>query len=362
MKEASLPDLGCFAHTLQLIVHDGVLSQRAVTDLLSTCRRIVGHFKRSPLACSRLNAIQTNLGIPQHRLQQDEPTRWNSSLFMLQKIKEQKMALAAYASEYDISQLTAHQLDLVNKLISALSPIEELTNSISTNAASVSLIIPFIRILRKNLQNHDNDSGIRTMKAEMLKSLNKRYAGVEDNSPLVLATLLDARFKDKFFSGNIAAKQLLEEKVAELAQSTESSVASISESQGAIQEPSSKRPRTDVLDTLSEILDEVGAIIDSDSQSEVGKYFSEPLNPFHQANRYLWWYQNKDRFPVLAQLAKRYLSAPPTSVPSERLFSVAGDIYDEKRNRLAPEKAEVLMFIKWKLQLLIFGVCIVIRF
>ena len=150
----------------------------------------------------------------------------------------------------------------------------------------------------------------------------------------------------------VLREQLLEEKVAELAQSTESSVASISESQGAIQEPSSKRPRTDVLDTLSEILDEVGATIESDSQSEVGKYFSEPLIPFHQANTYLWWYQNKDRFPVLAQLAKRYLSAPPTSVPSERLFSVAGDIYDEKRNRLAPEKAEVLMFIKCNFHLI----------
>uniref|UniRef100_A0A1X7UKQ1 Uncharacterized protein n=1 Tax=Amphimedon queenslandica TaxID=400682 RepID=A0A1X7UKQ1_AMPQE len=31
MKEASLPDLGCFAHTLQLMVHNGVLSQQAVT-------------------------------------------------------------------------------------------------------------------------------------------------------------------------------------------------------------------------------------------------------------------------------------------------------------------------------------------
>uniref|UniRef100_A0A1X7UK30 Uncharacterized protein n=1 Tax=Amphimedon queenslandica TaxID=400682 RepID=A0A1X7UK30_AMPQE len=102
------------------------------------------------------------------------------------------MALAAYASESDISQLTAHQLDLVNKLISALSPIEKLTNSISTNAASVFLIKPFIRILWKNLQSHDNNSEICTMKAEMLKSLNKRYAGVEDDFPLVIAIFLDA--------------------------------------------------------------------------------------------------------------------------------------------------------------------------
>ena len=27
MRDASYPDLGCFAHTLQLIVHAGVLSQ-----------------------------------------------------------------------------------------------------------------------------------------------------------------------------------------------------------------------------------------------------------------------------------------------------------------------------------------------
>ena len=31
---------------------------------------------------------------------------------------------------------------------------------------------------------------------------------------------------------------------------------------------------------------------------------------------------------------------------SERLFSGAGDVYDDKRNRLAPEKAEMLLFIK----------------
>ena len=174
------------------------------------------HLERSSLAYCRLKEIQQNLGLAQHRLKQDEPTRWNSTLYMLQTIKEQKMALAAYATEYDIPQLTPNQLELTSKVIAALNPIEEIIKSVSTDAASASLIIPFIRILRRTLENHEDDCGIRTMKREMLSSLNRRYIGVEANAPLVLATILDPRFKDKFFSSateRANARELLNAKV-----------------------------------------------------------------------------------------------------------------------------------------------------
>ena len=58
--------LGCFAHTLQLVVNDGILSQQYVQDVLAKCRRIVGHFKHSQLVYSRLKEIQTTLGMPHH--------------------------------------------------------------------------------------------------------------------------------------------------------------------------------------------------------------------------------------------------------------------------------------------------------
>ena len=167
---------------------------------MARCRKIVGHFQHSCLAYSRLRKIQENLGLPGHRLVQDEPTRWNSSLYMLLRLQEQKMALAAYASEYSIDQLSGNQLDLINKIINALSPIEEVTKSISADATSISVIIPFLRIIRKTLDDHHQDSGIRTMKSEMKKSLEKRFAGVERNEKLTIATILDPRFKNKFFS------------------------------------------------------------------------------------------------------------------------------------------------------------------
>ena len=64
----------CFIHTLQLALNDGIFLQRIVKDIISSSRKIVGHFNHSPLACSRLQDIQNELGLPQHKLIQDVTT------------------------------------------------------------------------------------------------------------------------------------------------------------------------------------------------------------------------------------------------------------------------------------------------
>ena len=48
------------------------------------------------------------------------------------------------------------------------------------------------------------------MKSEMLASLKRRFSDTEKSKCLVIATLLDPRFKDKFFSGPV--KELLPDK------------------------------------------------------------------------------------------------------------------------------------------------------
>ena len=50
-----------FAHSLQLVVNDGVISQRVVIDVLAVARSIVGHFKCSTLAYHLLDEICEHL-------------------------------------------------------------------------------------------------------------------------------------------------------------------------------------------------------------------------------------------------------------------------------------------------------------
>ena len=68
MREASLPSLGCFDQSLELVVEDGVLSQPAVSDVLAICRTILSTHLL-------LIVIFAPLEVPQHRLQQDVRTR-----------------------------------------------------------------------------------------------------------------------------------------------------------------------------------------------------------------------------------------------------------------------------------------------
>lgn len=88
----------------------------------------------------------------------------------------------------------------------------------------------------------------------------------------------------------------------------------------------------------------------SSTARQLDGYLSEVPIP-RSDNPLAYWRSNHGRFPDLAKMARKYLSAPCTSTDSERLFSAAAHVLDEKRNRLHCDKAEKLLFIKKNLPL-----------
>ena len=203
--DSGLASFGCMAHTLQLAVHNGVFSQHSVTDVASQITLTLTHFKHSPLTYSRLQAVQIQLGMKPKRLQQDISTRWNSTLYMLESMLEQKRALATYAADYDLpATLSAHQWQLIKNFITLLSPFEQLTREVSSSEASAADVIPSVRAPRRLLSKQtDTDHGVKTTKTTLLEAVNKRFDQIECGPMFCIATLLDARYKDRYFDEDV---------------------------------------------------------------------------------------------------------------------------------------------------------------
>ena len=357
---ANITSLPCLAHTLQLIIKDGVLLQQSVVQLLSCARSLVGHYHRSNVAFNTFRQIQAQLNLPQHVLIQDVATRWNSSYYMLERLVEQKKAITASNTECQPpTELRAQQWILAEKVVKLLKVFKEATREISGDYSSASIVIPIINSLKRTISQEEDDHGIMGMKRGMLRSITDRYGDIEQQPLCVLATVLDPRFKLKVFSSatySANARMLL-------IQECELWLSNFS-CGGSEPEPQPKRAKTDTQptdkqssSTLWSLFDEMLADSEDCSEGEgqsrntaeimVDMYLKEPvLARSERIHPFTYWLGKKTLWPCLVDLACKYLSIPPSSVPSERLFSSAADIVSQERNRILPDKAEMLLFLK----------------
>lgn len=86
-------------------------------------------------------------------------------------------------------------------------------------------------------------------------------------------------------------------------------------------------------------------------EAEINAYAGLPLLPVKEDP--LEWWRNRVKskeFKYLSRAARKFLSAPCSSIESERLFSTGGNIYEPSRNRLLPENAEKLLFCYYNLR------------
>ena len=219
-RDIGLLTSSCFAHTLQLAVKDGVLAQTGVENLLSVGRKVVGHFKHSNVSLHALSSIQAKLELPAKRPIQDEPTRWNSSFYMLEWLMEQKQAILAVGAEINLPvELTNSHWQLMIRVLRVLRPFEEATKEASFGDASIGIVIPLVNAIVRQLEDCDqDDEGVRSMKRQLLASISTRFGNIESSKHFVMATVLDPRYKTRCFSSSskaIAAHIMLVEESKE---------------------------------------------------------------------------------------------------------------------------------------------------
>ena len=152
----------------------------------------------------RLRSIQKQLNLPDHRLMQDEPTKWDSTYYLLDHLVEQRRAISLYDSDFELpDRLSSNVWQLAEKIVSLFEPMQRITKELSARGAVISEVIPFSEILKTELGEESSDTqekfrGILSTKDELLESLNSRFNHVYIEDKYIIATLLDPRFKGSF--------------------------------------------------------------------------------------------------------------------------------------------------------------------
>jgi len=284
---------------------------------------------------------------------------------MLSRLLEQKRAVCLYISENNVNfdNLLSYEWKLLEECISLLKPFEEVTKIISSACSSISEVIPHVKTLLKYLQTYgvSEYAEIMQMKIELESSLKRRFIDLKKKA-FALATLLDPRYKLQFFDAETVATVKSQFLLEALKNSCDDNSGSESEAKDtndvgrnicykeANLENSVHR---NFWDCYNDIVSKKVANTDSKSPvaMELRTYCALSVIKRND-DPFSWWKNNNQRFPKMAVMAKKYLCCPASTVYSERLFSEAGNVYETKRSRLLPDRAEHLTFLHHNLPFL----------
>ena len=83
-----------------------------------------------------------------------------------------------------------------------LAPFKQLTGEISSTAFAAE-VIPSVMAL-KNLLNKTSDTyrGVKTLKCSLQEAVNKQFGGILSVPLYCVATMLDARYKGRYFDAD----------------------------------------------------------------------------------------------------------------------------------------------------------------
>jgi len=80
------------------------------------------------------------------------------------------------------------------------------------------------------------------------------------------------------------------------------------------------------------------------AHQQLDAYISEPNIPCADCPL-SWWSDNWQRYPLIAEVARRLLVVPATAVSTKRLYTKESEATMDKRNAVSPSEAEQVLFI-----------------
>ncbi|KAI2655656.1 E3 SUMO-protein ligase ZBED1 [Labeo rohita] len=307
-----------FATTTDLWLHlavENAMRDPRIDRAVGICKKLVSSFSYSWRRKRQLAQAQKELKLPEHGLKTECPTRWGSRQAMIERVLEQQWAISQVLSSDRKSRHlipTWQDTDTLEAINKFLQPLTKFTDALSSEKyVSVSFVKPVLHLFSSSI-------------------LKEKYKDPETQELLDMATALDPRFKLEDRVTPIQAR-LLSEMAASVSMDTPST---------------SKRKKT--LGSFFKITERASPTQPPHQEQAVASELQSYLQCADldsEENPLDLWREHQRVYPQLSKLAKKYLSIPATSAPSERVFSTGGNIVTCLRSSLKPENVDRLVFL-----------------
>lgn len=335
------------------------------------CKKAVAAFSYSWKKKRDLAAAQEKLNLPKHQLVTESPTRWGSRQKMVARMLEQRMVIAeVLASDRSIQHLvpTWHDVDVLESVHEA-SPLLEFTDSLFRESyVTVSYVKPVLQLLRtKLLTVNELDTQLtKDFKTKIMAYLDEKYADQATDDLLDMATLVDPRFKAQYIKPN-KVEAIKTQALAEMMdddQGLQPQAETLVETEAAGAEGGvAAEPQPPPPLCMKKQRKSLGSFFKKQSpsadalplterqkvQSELESYLMSP-DADSESEPLEWWRLHEHNFPNMSKLVNKYLCIPPTSTPSERIFSTRGNVVTCTRAALKPDRVNQLVFLAHNLK------------
>lgn len=338
----------CFAHIMQRGIAAG-LKAAELESLLSKCRKIVGHFKHSAIQTTRLSEAAQELELSNLSLIQDVTTRWFSILAMAERLLSQKDAVQRVLQEHKYPtdmMLSEADFGRLEHLTKVFGPLKEISDFLGGQKyVTGSCIVHATRKLETFLIPSSDDP-------MYIVSFKKGFASYFDLNiviPPVLKTCstVDPRFSrmkwlNETDKANIS-QCLINAMVANMASTLAPENEAQTDTQAGLLRERTSLEFSVLADNESDV-DEANAEQDHYAivQAEQAAFRARKPEPLG-SDPLLFWKQHAASYPNLALQAAKLLCIPATSLPCERLFSVAGVIVQKRRTALSPDQVQKIL-------------------
>ena len=345
---------GCFAHIESKASKKALDKQNSLKSMRSKLRKVSKKANKSSKFMYAIQQQQKKRGLRLITLKQEVKTRFTSTHTCIRsflndpnektdkamdevKVDENIAAINQAMKDAKFKKSEIANLEIkpedtrkMKELVKVLDVLEEgITLIGGEKFATGSAVLPFLYKFNKLLEIDDEEPlFISTFKKDLKEDMKGRCAANLNVPMLAKASFFDKRFSQLKFLEDRHKDEVMgdiKDELKVLAERERNTVQSDTE-----KEPPKKKRFLGA--GLSDSEDEVVGGVDD----ELDRYSKERKlkgdgDPFE------WWRNRRQEYPLMAKLARKYLSVQGTSTPAERVISRLGNVLTKRRQRLSGE-------------------------